>query len=75
MKPRITDADAKPRRLIDSDDIARDVDRFLKNGGRIQRPDFRRDELEQSGMDRDPTTRRRWKKTPPDLKQFLRGVT
>ncbi len=28
-KPRITDADVKPPRLIDSTDIAGDVERFL----------------------------------------------
>ncbi len=47
-KPRITDADVKPPRLIDSTDIAGDVERFLAAGGRIDRPEFRQDRCEVS---------------------------
>lgn len=67
-KARITDADTKPPRLIDSADIAGDVERFLAAGGVIERPEFRRDRCEVGG-NWDASTRRRWslKHTPPDL--------
>ena len=70
-KARITDVDAKPPRLIDSNDIAGDVERFLAAGGRIDRPAFRRDQIEKY-VDVNRTVRRRWNDTltPPDVREF-----
>jgi hypothetical protein len=70
-KARITDADIKPPRLIDSTDIAADVERFLAAGGLIDRPAFRRDRCEVSAGD-SARTRRRWQinQMPPELREF-----
>lgn len=70
-RARITDADVKPPRLIDSTDIAGDVERFLAAGGRIDRPAFRQDRCEVSGARDEATTRRRWQihATPPELRE------
>ena len=70
-KARITDADVKPPRLIDSTDIAGDVERFLAAGGRIDRPQFRQDRCEVSNGD-SARTRRRWQinQMPPELREF-----
>lgn len=70
-KARITDADIKPPRLIDSTDIAGDVERFLAAGGRIDRPAFRQDRCEVSAGD-SARTRRRWQinQMPPELREF-----
>jgi hypothetical protein len=75
IRPRITDVDVKPPRPIDATDIAADTERFLAAGGQIQKPAFRRDECERANGPQEPRTRRRWKKTPPDLKHCLRGVS
>jgi len=71
-KARITDVDVKPPRLIDSTDIAGDVERFLAAGGVIDRPAFRRDRCEIGPESDNARTRRRWQinQTPPDLKEF-----
>ncbi len=71
-KPRITDVDVKPPRLIDSTDIAGDIERFLSTGGVIDRPAFRRDRCEIGPESDNARTRRRWKinRTPPELKEF-----
>jgi hypothetical protein len=71
-KARITDADVKPPRLIDSNDIAGDVERFLAAGGVIDRPAFRRDRCEIGPESDNARTRRRWQinQTPPDIKEF-----
>lgn len=70
-KPRITDIDTKPPRLIDSTDIAADVARFLAAGGLIDRPAFRQDRCEVSAGDSE-RTRRRWQinQMPPELREF-----
>lgn len=72
-RPRITDADNKPPRLIDSADIAADVEKFLAAGGLIDRPAFRRDQCETT-IDNRYRTVRRWQiaATPPEVKQFQR---
>jgi hypothetical protein len=69
-KARITDVDVKPPRLIDSTDIAGDVERFLAAGGVIDRPAFRRDRCEIGQESDNARTRRRWQITPPELKEF-----
>lgn len=68
-RPRITDADAKPPRLIDSADIAADVEKFLAAGGLIDRPAFRRDFCQPCQNSEDTRTRRRWVTTPPELRE------
>lgn len=70
-KARTTDIDIKPPRLIDSTDIAGDVERFLAAGGRIDRPAFRQDRCEVSTGD-SARTRRRWQinQMPPELREF-----
>lgn len=76
-KARITDADIKPPRLIDSTDIAGDVERFLAAGGRIDRPAFRQDRVERQSTQK-TRQRLRWKRDamPPELKNFnTRGRT
>ena len=69
-KRRITDTDTKPARLIDSADIAGDVERFLAAGGAIERPAFRQDRCEATARDT-TRTRRRWQinATPPELRE------
>jgi hypothetical protein len=71
-KTRITDIDVKPPRLIDSTDIAGDVERFLAAGGKIDRPEFRRDRCEVGEPRDNSTTRRRWQinQMPPELREF-----
>lgn len=69
-RARITDVDVKPPRLIDSTDIAADVERFLAAGGLIDRPAFRQDRLEKAPYETG-LTRRRWQinATPPELRE------
>lgn len=69
MKQRITDADNKPPRLIDSADIAADVEKFLAAGGLIDRPAFRRDFCEPGERSDETRTRRRWVTAPPELRE------
>jgi hypothetical protein len=69
MKQRITDADNKPRRLIDSADIAADVEKFMAAGGLIDRPGFRRDFCEPGHRNDETSTRRRWVTVPPELRE------
>lgn len=66
-RERITDAGIKPPRLIDSKDISADVEKFLASGGVIEKPEFRRDRLEQGRG-----TFRRWSihATPPDVREM-----
>lgn len=73
-KPRITDADTSPPQALDADAIAADVERFLANGGAIERPAFRRDFLRKFSSTQQGI-RRAWVKTPPDLLPNRRGVT
>lgn len=72
-KARITDVDVKPPRLIDSTDIAGDVERFLAAGGVIDRPAFRRDRCEAT-IDNRYRMSRRWQinSTPPDLRELAK---
>lgn len=74
MKPRITDADDTPKRLLDAQDIEADVRRFLESGGQIQKPEFRRDFLRKFN-NKQQGIRRAWVITPPDLKLNLKGKT
>ena len=74
IKPRITDADASPLKVLDAESIAADVERFLAGGGAIERPAFRRDYL-RSFNNKQQGIRRAWVTTPPDLKPNLRGQT
>jgi hypothetical protein len=68
-KPRIIDIDTKPARLIDSADIAADVEKFLAAGGLIDRPGFRRDFCEIGPESDNARTRRRWVTMPPELRE------
>lgn len=69
-RPRITDIDVKPPRLIDSADIAGDVERFLAAGGAIERPAFRRDFCEPGGKGQENRDNRRWVTPPPGIEEF-----
>lgn len=73
-KPRITDADASPPKVLDAESIAADVERFLSAGGAIERPAFRRDFLRKFN-NKQQGIRRAWVITPPDLKPNLKGKT
>lgn len=73
-KPRITDADTSPPKVLDAESIAADVERFLSAGGAIERPAFRRDFLRKFN-NKQQGIRRAWVTTPPDLKPNRRGVT
>lgn len=73
IRPRITDADIRPAKTLESKDIAGDIERFLAAGGAIERPAFRRDFLRKFNSTQ--SIRRAWVNTPPDLKPNRRGVT
>lgn len=74
IRPRITDADIRPAKTLESKDIAGDIERFLAAGGAIERPAFRRDFLRKFN-NKQQGIRRAWVITPPDLKPNLKGKT
>jgi len=67
-RPRITDVNGKPPRLIDSADIAADVERFLAAGGLIERPAFRRDYL--MPIEGKKSQAPKWRTPPPESREL-----
>lgn len=66
-KPRITDIDVRPPKLLTSEDIERHQAEFFARGGVVQKPDYRRDFLRKFS-DKQQGIRRAWVDTPPDLR-------